>query len=98
MRPPPKPIPVLPLSLPRLVPWRGAAPTLLIREGDRAAALLDVIDNDEDVSLLVLAASPRGQGPGLLIDSLLASDATPFPVPIAIVPAGLSNAQIDAVA
>jgi len=76
----------------------GAAPTLLIREGDRAAALLDVIDNDEDVSLLVLAASPRGQGPGLLIDSLLASDATPFPVPIAIVPAGLSDAQIDAVA
>lgn len=76
----------------------GIKPALLIREGERSAALIEAIDDDEDVSLLVLAASQTAQRAGLLIDALLASDATPFPVPIALVPAGLSDAQIDAVA
>lgn len=67
-------------------------------EGERSSAILTAVDSDEDISLVILAAPRGAQGPGLLVNTLLASDATPFPVPIAIVPAGLSDAQIDAVA
>lgn len=76
----------------------GAACETLVREGERSAAILGLVDADEDISLLILAAPQGAQGPGLLVNTLLASDATPFPIPIAIVPAGLSDSQIDAVA
>ena len=76
----------------------GDEPERRTVEGERSAAVLTAVDSDEDISLVVLAAPQGAQGPGLLVNTLLASDATPFPVPIAIVPAGLTDAQIDAVA
>lgn len=76
----------------------GAVAETLIRDGERSTAIIDAVDADEDISLLILAAPQGTHGPGLLVNALLASDATPFPIPIAIVPSGLSDAQIDAVA
>jgi nucleotide-binding universal stress UspA family protein len=82
-----------------LVRAAGAGePETLIVEGEKAVAIPTLIDADEDVALLILAAPPGRQGPGLLVNTLLKADAQDFPLPIAIVPAGLSDAEIDAVA
>ena len=49
----------------------------MIREGDPTEQILDVIDQDVDIALLVLAASPASEGPGPII-SLIAGAAACF--------------------
>lgn len=70
-------------------------PERVIREGDPAEQILDVIDKDVDISMLVLAASVGAEGPGPII-TMLAKTAGNFPVPIAIVPGNLSDSDLDA--
>ena len=43
-------------------------PERVIREGEVIEQLLDVIDQDADIAMLVLAANPGAEGPGPLID------------------------------
>ena len=73
----------------------GITPEQVIREGDTAEEILKLIDEDEDISVLVLAAGVDSEGPGPLVASL-GSTAGTFPVPIAIVPGHLSDAELDA--
>jgi len=70
-------------------------PERVIREGDPAEQILDVIDNDVDISMLVLAANPGPEGPGPLI-SMMANTVGSFPIPVTIVPDDLSDEAIDA--
>jgi nucleotide-binding universal stress UspA family protein len=70
-------------------------PERVIREGDPAEQILDVIDHDVDIALLVLAANPGAEGPGPLI-TMMAAVAGSFPIPITIVAGDLSDADIDA--
>ena len=70
-------------------------PERVIREGDPAEQMLDVIDHDVDIALLVLAANPGPEGPGPLITGI-ADLAGSFPIPVVIVPGDLSDADIDA--
>jgi nucleotide-binding universal stress UspA family protein len=70
-------------------------PERVIREGDATEQILDVIDQDVDIVMLVLAANPGPEGPGPLI-TLMASAVGSFPIPITIVPGGLSDVDIDA--
>ena len=42
-------------------------PERVIREGDPTEQILDVIDQDVDIAMLVLAANPGPEGPGPLI-------------------------------
>jgi len=69
-------------------------PERVIREGDPAEQILDVIDKDVDIAMLVLAASVGAEGPGPII-TMLAKTAGNFPVPIAIVPGNLSDSDLD---
>jgi len=55
-------------------------------EGDKAQEVLNLIENDEDIAALVLAAAASKEGPGPLVSSL-AKNAGDFPIPVAIVPA-----------
>ena len=74
----------------------GVTPEQVIREGgDTAEAILRLIDEDEDISVLVLAAGVGDAGPGPLVSSL-GTTAGSFPVPIAIVPGHLSDEDLDA--
>ena len=73
----------------------GITPEQVIREGDTAEEILKLIDEDEDISVLVLAAGVDSEGPGPLVASL-GSTAGTFPVPIAIVPGHLTDAELDA--
>jgi nucleotide-binding universal stress UspA family protein len=73
----------------------GVAAEGLIREGDKAVEILRLIEADEDIAALVLAAGIEKEGPGLLVTEL-ARTAGNYPIPIAIVPGHLSDAELDA--
>ena len=70
-------------------------PERVIREGDPAEQILDVIDKDVDITQLVLAASPGPEGPGPLI-TMIAGVVGSFPIPVTIVPGDLSDEDVDA--
>jgi nucleotide-binding universal stress UspA family protein len=73
----------------------GVTPEQVIREGDTAEQILKLIDEDEDISVLVLAAGVGSEGPGPLVASLGTTAGT-FPIPMAIVPGHLSDEDLDA--
>ena len=80
---------------------RGAAgiePELVIREGERADAILALIEEDQDISFLVLAAATESAGPGPLVSTLAGSGSSTSTIPIVIVPGNLSDEEIDALA
>ncbi len=69
-------------------------PERVIREGDPMDQIADVIDNDADIAMLVLAASTGPEGPGPLI-SAIARTAGRFAIPVTIVPGNLTDDEID---
>jgi nucleotide-binding universal stress UspA family protein len=73
----------------------GITPERVIREGDSAQQVLELIDDDEDISVLVLAAGTGSEGPGPFVSSLTKSAGT-FPIPVAIVPGHLNDEELDA--
>jgi nucleotide-binding universal stress UspA family protein len=76
----------------------GIEPEKLIRTGEKADVILNVIEQDEDVAILILAAGTDPEGPGPLVSALAGRQAGQFPVPLAIVPGHLSDQDIDALA
>jgi nucleotide-binding universal stress UspA family protein len=70
-------------------------PEMVIRQGDAAREIFQLIEADEDIAMLVLAAGASNQGPGPLVSDLARTAGT-YPVPIVIVPAHLSEAELDA--
>ena len=70
-------------------------PDRVIREGDTAGEIVKLIDEDEDIGILVLAAGTGKEGPGPLVSNL-AKTAGTFPIPVAIVPGHLSDEDLDA--
>jgi nucleotide-binding universal stress UspA family protein len=75
----------------------GIEPERLIRVGIKAEEIVKLIEEDQDISILVLAAGTGTEGPGPLV-SKVANSSAAFPIPVAIVPGGLSNEEIDALA
>jgi nucleotide-binding universal stress UspA family protein len=75
----------------------GVVPERVIREGTTTEEILNLIEEDEDIALLVLAASTGTEGPGPLVANI-GSTAGTFPIPVAIVPGHLSDEDLDAMA
>jgi nucleotide-binding universal stress UspA family protein len=73
----------------------GITPERVVREGDKAEEILRLIDEDEDIFVLVLAASTGSEGPGPLV-ATIGRTAGDYPIPVAIVPGHLSDEEIDA--
>jgi nucleotide-binding universal stress UspA family protein len=73
----------------------GITPDRVIREGEPAAEITRLIETDDDIAVLVLAAGDDKEGPGPLVTGLTKSAAT-FPIPMAIVPGHLSDDDLDA--
>ena len=73
-------------------------PELVIREGKRAEQIRDLIESDEDIAILVLAAGQSSEGPGPLVTAIAAKGSGTFPVPITIVPGTLTEEALDAIA
>jgi nucleotide-binding universal stress UspA family protein len=74
----------------------GTPPTVHIREGTGHEEILALIDEDPSISILVLAASVGDSGPGPLVSALSGKYVGKLRVPITIVPASLTDAQIAA--
>jgi nucleotide-binding universal stress UspA family protein len=72
-------------------------PDRVIREGDTAAEIARLIDEDADIGILVLAAGTGKEGPGPLVSDI-AKTAGTFPIPVAIVPGHLGDEDLDAMA
>jgi nucleotide-binding universal stress UspA family protein len=76
----------------------GLEPEKVVRTGSKADEMVKLIEADEDISLLVLAAGTGGSGPGPLVGALAGKSAGTFPIPVAIVPGHLADEEIDALA
>ena len=72
----------------------GITPEQVIREGEKAQEILNLIEEDEDIAILVLGAGTGKEGPGPLVASLSATAGT-FPIPVAIVPGHLTDEELD---
>lgn len=73
----------------------GITPERVIREGTWIEQLLKLIEEDEDIAILILAAGTTKEGPGPLVTAI-ARTAGEFPIPVAIVPGQLSDEELDA--
>ena len=62
---------------------------------DRQDAVLKLIEEDDDIGILVLAADSGKEGPGPLVSSV-AKTAGTFPIPVAIVPGHLNDEELEA--
>lgn len=70
-----------------------------VQEGKKVEQILKLIETDEDIAILTLGAAVDGKGPGPLITSLASgTNAGQFPIPITIVPGGLTLDDIKAMA
>jgi nucleotide-binding universal stress UspA family protein len=76
----------------------GVDPEQTILVGEKATAITKLIDADEDISFLVLAAGTGKEGPGPLVSTIAGKAASTFPIPVVIVPGSLTDEEIDALA
>lgn len=72
----------------------GITPEFSIREGKPVEQLMEEITSDEDIAVLVLGASDD-DGPGPIVTQLVQKMAGKLPIPVTIVPGGLSMERID---
>jgi nucleotide-binding universal stress UspA family protein len=76
----------------------GFEPERVVRTGAPSDEVMGVIESDEDIAVLVLAAGTGKDGPGPLISLIAGRVAASFPVPVTIVPGGLADADFEALA
>ncbi|HEY8594104.1 MAG TPA: universal stress protein [Devosiaceae bacterium] len=69
----------------------------VIREGRTAEEIVKLIEEDREISILVLAASTSSEGPGPLVSAIASRGMGNYPIPVAIVPGGMTDAQIEAI-
>ncbi len=71
-------------------------PERVIREGEAVPEILAQLDEDRDIGILVLGAGTERDGLGPLVSELSRSSGT-LPIPITIVPGGLSKEELESV-
>jgi nucleotide-binding universal stress UspA family protein len=69
-------------------------PERVILEGAPSEKILELIDQDVDIALMVLAASIGAEGPGPIVTAT-AKTAGTFPIPVVLVPGTLTDDDID---
>jgi nucleotide-binding universal stress UspA family protein len=76
----------------------GIDPEKVIRIGAKTEEIVKMIEEDEDISFLVLAAGTGKEGPGPLVSTIAGKASSTFPIPVVIVPGSLTDEEIDALA
>ena len=71
-------------------------PVLYVREGDAKEELVNLINEEEIISILVLAVSTSSSGPGPLVTYVTSRGASNFRVPVTLVPDTMTDEAIDA--
>lgn len=77
--------------------WAGSMPVLFLRHGTRSGCLIQLIEEEPDISILVLGAATGAKGPGPIISALTGKYLGKLRIPITIVPGNLSDEQIAAI-
>ena len=72
----------------------GIVPELIIKEGVPSEKIVETLESDSAIRFLVLAAAEAEQ-PGPLVSLLAGQKSGKLPVPIVIIPQGLTNEVID---
>ncbi len=72
----------------------GVVPELMVKEGIISEKIIETLEEDNAVRFLVLAAAEADQ-PGPLVSLLAGQKSGKLPVPIVIIPQGLSEEIID---
>ena len=75
----------------------GQPPSIYIREGKSRDELLKLLAEDSSISVLVLGASSKGEGPGPLVTAFTGKTGAQLRIPLTIVPGALTDAEIDAI-
>jgi len=75
----------------------GQPPSIYIREGKSRDELLKLLAEDSSISVLVLGASSKGEGPGPLVTAFTGKLGSQLRIPLTIVPGRLTEAEIDAI-
>lgn len=75
----------------------GAAPLFLIEEGEPPEAIRKSVADDPDIKIMVLAAGSGARGPGPLVSTVLKSGVAfgGRKLPVTLVPADLTDAEIE---
>ena len=73
----------------------GKTPAVYLREGDPKVELINLINEAEEITMLILGASTDGENSGPLINYMTTKGASICRVPITIVPGNLSDDDID---
>ncbi len=68
---------------------------ILIRAGEPAALVRDLLSEREDIAALVLGTAPAGD-PGPLVAAFTGSDSGKLPCPVMLIPGGLSDERLEA--
>ena len=76
----------------------GQPPAIHIREGKSREELLKLIAEDRSISVLVLGSSSTSEGPGPLVTAFIGKSGGQLRIPLTIVPGGLTEAEVDAIA
>ena len=73
----------------------GIMPVLHIREGEVIPELIQLIEEERDINVLVLAANIDDKGPGPIISSLVSKEYSHLRIPIMIVPGNFTKDHIS---
>ncbi|MEM7695225.1 MAG: universal stress protein [Pseudomonadota bacterium] len=64
----------------------------------RTEGIREIIGDDPAIAVLVLAAAAGSDGPGPLVNAIAGGQSGGYPVPVTIVPGGLTTEEIEAIA
>ena len=73
----------------------GIMPVLHVREGEIISELIKLIEEEENINVLVLAANVDEKGPGPIINSLVSKEYSRLRIPVMIVPGNFSKDHIS---
>lgn len=68
----------------------------VVREGRKADEVEKQIEEDKSIAILVLASGTSAEGPGPLVSAFATRSSNALPLPVTIIPGGLSDEQIAA--
>lgn len=75
----------------------GSLPILYVREGDRRDQLLELLEEEPNISILVLGAATNKRGPGPLVSAVTGKFLGRLHIPVTVVPDSMTVEEIDAV-
>lgn len=72
-------------------------PVLYVREGEVREQLFKLIEEEPQISILVLGANTGSRGPGPLVVALTGKYVGKLHIPVTIVPGNLKDSEIDSI-